>query len=138
MMAKNAILPVQLLNRYGRTRFPMFYPYDNLDDTSWTYRDVLDLYNDCLSIKDIEALTAEYEASIADLIVKNEEKIRTSESEENIQTIELEESKIVSPVDGVIKTLEIGTEGGVLTPAQIVATVVPSETSMQAEVDVLN
>jgi len=90
------------------------------------------------ALKDIEALTAEYEASISDLIVKNEEKIRTNESEENIQTIELEESKIVSPVDGVIKTLEIGTEGGVLTPAQIVATVVPNETSMQAEVDVLN
>ena len=55
-MANNAILPVRLMNKYGRSRLPLFYPDDGLDDVSWTYRDVIDLYNDCLIRKDTEAL----------------------------------------------------------------------------------
>lgn len=90
------------------------------------------------TVNNMNTLEADFKTKISNLIVENEEKIRSQKSNEEIQTVELSEQKIVSPVNGILKTLEIETEGGVLTPAQIVATVVPEENTMQAEVDVLN
>lgn len=39
---------------------------------------------------------------------------------------------LVSPVDGVVKTLEVSTVGGVLTASELVATIVPDDAQMLA------
>ncbi len=85
-----------------------------------------------------ESLKAEYEEKLSALIRENQNNISTQEANQEIETVSLGEQVLVSPVDGVIKTLEVNTVGGVLTASQSVATVVPDNAQMLAEVEILN
>lgn len=91
-----------------------------------------------LALDGMEALEAEFATNISGLIVENENQISTLKTNLEIQTISVEQQTIVSPVDGIVKTLDINTVGGVLTMGQVVATVVPDDSQMMVEVDVLN
>ncbi len=86
----------------------------------------------------LESLEADYRANLSKLIVENENAINDRQSNLEIQTINVEQQTIVSPVDGIVKTLEVNTTGGVVTTAQTVATVVPDGSQMIIEADILN
>lgn len=88
--------------------------------------------------KKLETLEADYEVQISGLIMENEDKISAQKSDKEIQAISVKEQVLVSPVDGTIKTLEIETEGGVLTSAEIAATIIPDGKQMLAEVEIIN
>lgn len=88
--------------------------------------------------KNQESLQADYKAKISTLIRENKTNISTQEANQEIQTVGLGEQVLVSPVDGVVKTLEVNTVGGVLTATQTVATIVPDDSQMLAEVEILN
>lgn len=88
--------------------------------------------------KSQESLKAEYEEKLSTLIRDNKNNISTQEANEKIQAVSVGEQVLVSPVDGVVKTLDVNTVGGVLTASQSVATIVPDGTQMLAEVEILN
>lgn len=81
---------------------------------------------------------ANFESKISGIIVENQASIMNQKAEQEIQTIEVVEQKIISPVAGTLKTLEVTTEGGVLGATQQIATIVPDEGQMLAEIEVLN
>lgn len=83
-------------------------------------------------------LKVEYEEKLSTLIRDNKNNISTQEANEKIQAVSVGEQVLVSPVDGVVKTLDVNTVGGVLTASQSVATIVPDGTQMLAEVEILN
>lgn len=85
-----------------------------------------------------ESLQADYQAKLTTLIRENKSNINTQEANQEIQTVSLGEQVLLSPVDGVVKTLEVNTVGGVLTASQTVATIVPDDSQMLAEVEILN
>ena len=88
--------------------------------------------------KRMAVLKAEYEEKLSTLIRDNKNNISTQEANEKIQAVSVGEQVLVSPVDGVVKTLDVNTVGGVLTASQSVATIVPDVTQMLAEVEILN
>ncbi|MBQ2801047.1 MAG: HlyD family efflux transporter periplasmic adaptor subunit [Lachnospiraceae bacterium] len=88
--------------------------------------------------KSQESLKVEYEEKLSTLIRDNKNNISTQEANEKIQAVSVGEQVLVSPVDGVVKTLDVNTVGGVLTASQSVATIVPDGTQMLAEVEILN
>lgn len=88
--------------------------------------------------KNQESLKANYKAKISTLIRENKSNIDTQEANQEIQTVSLGEQVLVAPVDGVVKTLEVNTIGGVVTASQLVATIVPDAAQMLAEVEILN
>jgi len=90
------------------------------------------------AVQSLASLEADYRANLSKLIVENEIQINDSQSNLEIQTINMEQQTLVSPVDGIVKTLEVNTTGGVLTTAQTVATVVPDGAQMIIEADILN
>ena len=83
-------------------------------------------------------MKVEYEEKLSTLIRDNKNNISTQEANEKIQAVSVGEQVLVSPVDGVVKTLDVNTVGGVLTASQSVATIVPDGTQMLAEVEILN
>lgn len=90
------------------------------------------------ALEGLHMLEADYEAGILSMIVANEQKISSLRADYEIQTIGLEQQTIVSPVDGIVKTLEINTVGGVLATGQPVAAIVPQDAQMIVEADVRN
>lgn len=88
--------------------------------------------------KNQENLKAQYEEKIATLIRENDRNINAQEANQELQAVSIGEQILVSPVNGVVKTLEVNTVGGVLTTGEVVATVVPEGTQILAEIDILN
>lgn len=88
--------------------------------------------------KSQESLLADYKGKLSTLIRENENNILALEANQEIQNVSVGEQVLVSPVDGVVKTLEVNTIGGVLTAGQLVATIVPKDAQMIAEVEILN
>lgn len=86
----------------------------------------------------LDTLEAEFTATISKLIVDNSDKISTQKANLNIQTINFERQTLVSPVDGIVKTLDVKTVGGVIAPTQVAATVIGDDTQLIADVDILN
>ncbi len=86
----------------------------------------------------LNTLEMEYQANIASLIVQNTESINTHKSNKEIQMIGVNEQTLVSPVNGVVRTLEINTIGGVVASAQTIATIVPDDSQMIVEIDIHN
>lgn len=86
----------------------------------------------------LNTLEKEYQANIISMVVQNTNNINTHKSNQEIQRIGVKEMTLVSPVDGVVRTLEIDTIGGVVAAAQTVATIVPDEAQMIVEVDIRN
>lgn len=85
-----------------------------------------------------EILKAQYGEKLSTLIRENERNISAQEANEKLQEVSVGEQMLVSPVDGVVKTLDVNTVGGVLAAGQEVATIVPEGTQMLAEIDILN
>ncbi|MCM1185903.1 MAG: HlyD family efflux transporter periplasmic adaptor subunit [Lachnoclostridium sp.] len=86
----------------------------------------------------LDALETNFQSNISGLIVQNMDAISTQRENQEIQKIGVAEQTLVSPVDGVVRTLEVNTVGGVVTSAQTVATVVPDDSQMLLEVDIQN
>ncbi|MCM1105553.1 MAG: HlyD family efflux transporter periplasmic adaptor subunit [Blautia sp.] len=83
-------------------------------------------------------LEAEFREKIAGLLVENENRISAQEGDYEKQQIYAEQQKIVAPVDGIIRTLDVNTKGAALTMAQPVAELLPDGGQMIVEVTVLN
>ncbi|MCM1090891.1 MAG: HlyD family efflux transporter periplasmic adaptor subunit [Butyrivibrio sp.] len=86
----------------------------------------------------IKAFESDFEAQIGEMIVQNQNNIMNQRAEQELQAIDVGEQCIVSPVSGIVKTLDVTTKGGVLQPAQQVASIVPDDEQMLAEIEVLN
>ncbi len=70
--------------------------------------------------------------------MQNANAIKTHKSNQEIQRIGVEEQTLISPVNGVVRTLEINTIGGVVSATQTVATIVPDDSQMIVEIDIQN
>lgn len=90
------------------------------------------------SDSEIKAFRSNFEARIGEMIVANQNSILNQRAEQELQEINVVEQCIVSPVSGVVKTLDVTTEGGVLQIAGQVASIVPDDGQMMAEIEVLN
>ncbi|MDE7251320.1 MAG: HlyD family efflux transporter periplasmic adaptor subunit [Acetatifactor sp.] len=90
------------------------------------------------SDSEIKAFRSNFEARIGEMIVANQNSIINQRAEQELQEINVVEQCIVSPVSGVVKTLDVTTEGGVLQIAGQVASIVPDDGQMMAEIEVLN
>lgn len=90
------------------------------------------------SESDLAVLRANFEAKVNGMIVENQVDITNQRAKQAIQSLELVEQHILSPVSGTVKTLEITTEGGVMQAAQQIASIVPDDGQMIAEIQVLN
>lgn len=93
-------------------------------------------YNQTLD--SLQTLEADFQSDIASMIVQNQNSITTQRANQEIQKITIDEQTLISPVDGIIKTLEINTIGGVVASSQTVATVVPYDSQMIVEINVQN
>ncbi len=83
-------------------------------------------------------LDAQFKANISNLIVENNDAIKTQQANLQIQTIDFNTQKLISPVNGTVKTLEVKTIGGIIPAAQTAATIVPDNSQLIVEADVLN
>lgn len=83
-------------------------------------------------------LETKFQSDISGILVQNMNTINTQKSNQKIQRKGVEEQTLVSPVDGVVKTLEIHTVGGVVASTQTIATVVPKDSQMILEADIQN
>ncbi len=90
------------------------------------------------TLESLETLEANFKTNLTNLIVQNQNTINAQEVNQEIQRITVAEQTLVSPVDGIVKTLEINTVGGVVSTSQIVSTVVPKDSQMIVEIDVQN
>lgn len=90
------------------------------------------------ALDSLDTLETNFHSNIAGIIVQNQNNINTQKSNQEIQRIGVAEQTLVSPVDGVVRTLEVNTVGGVVTSAQTVATVVPKDSQMLLEIDIKN
>lgn len=93
---------------------------------------------DAQSQDELDILKANYESKLSGMIVENRNNIINQQAQQEIQTLDVAEQSIVSPVAGVVRTLDITTEGGVLGAAQQIAAIVPDDGQMMAEIEVLN
>ncbi len=90
------------------------------------------------NLSNLATLRADYEARLGGMIVENQNRIRDYRAQQEIQTLDVVEQRIIAPVAGTVRTLDITTEGGVLEPAQQIAAIVPDDGQMMAEIEVLN
>ena len=86
----------------------------------------------------VEQLEKESEAQLTGMIEECEKELRQQLSVvENVET-ELENSTIIAPCDGVVKTCNINTEGSVVTASELLAEIVPDESQILVEAEVTN
>ncbi|MCM1113679.1 MAG: HlyD family efflux transporter periplasmic adaptor subunit [Muribaculum sp.] len=90
------------------------------------------------SLGNLDALRADYEAKLSGMIVENRNSITDRRAEQELQTLDVVEQRIISPVAGTVRTLDVTTQGGVLGAAQQIAAIVPDDGQMMAEIEVLN
>jgi hemolysin D len=80
-----------------------------------------------------ERTAAEYRRATYDALAKAEQKAASAEQEvikaERLTKLQ----QLTAPVDGVVQQLAVHTVGGVVTPAQALAVVVPSESHLEIE-----
>lgn len=93
-------------------------------------------YNQALN--SLKTLEADFKSNLSNLIVQNQNNISAQTANQEVQKITVAEQTLVSPVDGIVKTMEINTIGGVVTTSQTVSTIVPDNLQMIVEIDVLN
>lgn len=93
---------------------------------------------DAQNLSNLSTLRADYEARLSGMIVQNQNNIRDYRAQQEIQTLDVVEQRIIAPVAGTVRTLDVTTEGGVLGAAQQIAAIVPDDGQMMAEIEVLN
>lgn len=85
-----------------------------------------------------EKTAVEYRRNVYDALTKAEQKANELAQD----TIKAEQrtrlQRLTSPVDGTVQQLAVHTVGGVVTPAQMLAVVVPSESKLEIEATVAN
>ena len=80
-----------------------------------------------------EKTAAEYRRSTYDALTKAEQKTASAAQEVIKAERRTKLQRLAAPVDGVVQQLAIHTVGGVVTPAQALAVVVPSESQLEIE-----
>ncbi|MBR0795963.1 HlyD family type I secretion periplasmic adaptor subunit [Bradyrhizobium jicamae] len=76
---------------------------------------------------------AEYRRAIYDALSKAEQKAASAQQEVIKAEKRTKLQQLTAPVDGVVQQLAVHTVGGVVTPAQALAVVVPSESHLEIE-----
>ncbi|MDB5505056.1 MAG: hlyD [Tardiphaga sp.] len=85
-----------------------------------------------------EKTASEYRRTVYDALAKAEQKAGAL-AQDNIKAEQRNRlQRLTAPVDGVVQQLAVHTVGGVVTPAQALAVVVPSETKLEIEASVSN
>lgn len=80
-----------------------------------------------------EKTAAEYRRATYDALAIAEQKAASAEQEVIKAERRTKLQQLTAPVDGVVQQLAVHTEGGVVTPAQVLAVVVPSESQLEIE-----
>lgn len=103
-------------------------------------QNVINKENDLLLQANNQLTTLEYEfkQNISNTIVANNAEIARLNTELKKQNEYQTSNTLVSPVDGTIQTIAVKTVGGVVTSAQSVIAIVPDNTELIAEAEILN
>ncbi|TPL43613.1 HlyD family type I secretion periplasmic adaptor subunit [Mesorhizobium sp. B2-4-6] len=80
-----------------------------------------------------ERTAAEYRRVTYDALAKADQRVESAEQEEIKAEQRTKFQRLTAPVDGVVQQLAVHTVGGVVTPAQPLAVVVPSESHLEIE-----
>ncbi|WP_027144697.1 HlyD family type I secretion periplasmic adaptor subunit [Mesorhizobium sp. WSM3626] len=80
-----------------------------------------------------ERTVAEYRRATYDALAKADQRAASAEQEEIKAERRTKLQRLTAPVDGVVQQLAVHTVGGVVTPAQPLAVLVPSETHLEIE-----
>jgi len=80
-----------------------------------------------------EKTAAEYRRATYDALAKAEQKAASAQQEVIKADRRTKLQRLTAPVDGVVQQLAVHTVGGVVTPAQALAVVVPSESQLEIE-----
>ncbi|RWE22256.1 MAG: HlyD family type I secretion periplasmic adaptor subunit, partial [Mesorhizobium sp.] len=80
-----------------------------------------------------EKTVAEYRRATYDALAKADQRVESAEQEETKAEQRTKFQRLTAPVDGVVQQLAVHTIGGVVTPAQPLAVVVPSESHLEIE-----
>lgn len=90
------------------------------------------------SKEELNRLKTDFTGKLTGLIAENNKTLNAQEKNLDAARVNFKAQKLVSPADGTIKTLDFATNGGVVTAAQIVATVVPDEEQIIVDATVPN
>jgi hemolysin D len=85
-----------------------------------------------------EKTAVEYRRATLDALSKTEQKIASAKQDVIKADQRTRLQSIVAPVDGVVQQLAVHTVGGVVTPAQVLAVVVPTNAPLEIEAMVSN
>lgn len=86
----------------------------------------------------IGSANAEFEQSLTNMLVSNNQSIADYESDVKLREQTNKSQILASPVDGTVQTVSVTTVGGVVTSAQPVVSIVPKNAELIVEADVLN
>lgn len=86
----------------------------------------------------IESANAEFEQSLTNILVSNNQALTDYESDLKLREQTNKSQILTAPVDGTVQTVGITTVGGVVTSAQPVISIVPQNAELIVEADVLN
>ncbi len=86
----------------------------------------------------IESANAEFEQSLTNMLVSNNQTLTDYESDLKLREQTNKSQILTAPVDGTVQTVGITTIGGVVTSAQPVISIVPQNAELIVEADVLN
>lgn len=94
------------------------------------------------SIRSLDAdenkIRNDFENKAINALINQKERLKQSELNHQSASEVLKRTTITSPIDGVIEQLQVHTIGGVVKPVAVVATVVPHNTPLLAEVFIQN
>ena len=82
--------------------------------------------------------TAEYSKSLSDELAKSEQKTNGLAQDLIRAQQRTSQQQLTSPVDGVVQQLAVHTVGGVVTPAQSLLVIVPSDSQLEIEAMISN
>lgn len=86
----------------------------------------------------VASLRAEFRRQHLDGLREAQERMAQLDQEAEKSTHRHAQTRLVAPVDGVVQQLAVHTVGGVVTPAQPLLVVVPSDDVLEVEAEVLN
>lgn len=81
---------------------------------------------------------SEFEKTVLAQLADAESKASESGSEQDKAALRLTQQTLTSPIDGTVQQLDIHTVGGVVTPAQALAVIVPDDSKLIVEAHVTN